>query len=266
VGELIRVASIRLDGGTQSRASLSEDVIAEYAERVAAGEKFPPIVVFHDGTDHWLADGFHRVHGHLHASADLISADVRQGTRRDAILFSVGANASHGLRRTNADKRRAVETLLRDDEWRRWASNKIATLCGVSHTFVDSVRSSLATDASEPRTFTTKHGTEATMDTSRIGKPATQPKREPQIAPVVAEVSDEVPTRAAMASAEATHSHAPLMQFDEEAEEAGRRLRRHVLAFVDEHLDGVGVGPAIDALRQCIGILEMQQRKQGRAA
>jgi len=34
----------------------------------------------------------------------------------DAVFNSVGANAEHGLRRTNADKRRAVLTLLNDDE------------------------------------------------------------------------------------------------------------------------------------------------------
>ena len=38
-----------------------------------------------------------------------IAADVRQGTRRDALLFAAGANSSHGLSRTTADKRRAIE-------------------------------------------------------------------------------------------------------------------------------------------------------------
>ena len=46
-----------------------------------------------------------------------ISADVREGSRRDAILYAVGANASHGLKRTNRDKRNAVMVLLKDPEW-----------------------------------------------------------------------------------------------------------------------------------------------------
>jgi hypothetical protein len=37
---------------------------------------------------------------------------------RDAILYAVGANASHGLKRTNRDKRNAV-LLLKDLEWGR---------------------------------------------------------------------------------------------------------------------------------------------------
>jgi hypothetical protein len=48
-----------------------------------------------------------------------ISADVCEGSRRDAILYAVGANASHGLKRTNRDKRNAVRVLLKDPEWSR---------------------------------------------------------------------------------------------------------------------------------------------------
>lgn len=101
--------------------------------------------------------------------------DVRQGTRRDAILYSVGANETHGLRRTNEDKRRAVMTLLSDEEWSRWSNNEIAQKCGVSHTFVNGMRSSLETVSSEQRTYNTKHGTEAVMNTANIGKPSIAP-------------------------------------------------------------------------------------------
>lgn len=73
-----------------------------------------------------------------------IAAEVRQGTRRDAILYSVGANATHGLRRTNADKRRAVETLLRDEEWSQWSNREIARQCGVSLNLVNSMRKDLS--------------------------------------------------------------------------------------------------------------------------
>lgn len=73
---------------------------------------------------------------------------------------------------TLADKRRAVETLLRDEEWGLWSSRQIANKCGVSHTFVDNIRPSLATVASDSteRTYPTKHGTVATMNTAGIGK------------------------------------------------------------------------------------------------
>jgi len=169
--EEVQIERIRLDGGTQPRASIDNDVVDEYRERMEDGDEFPPVVVFYDGSDYWLGDGFHRVYAGKRAGFKKISADVRQGTQRDAILYSVGANVSHGMRRLNADKRRCVERLLGDDEWVAWSDRVIADKCGVSHEFVRGIRtSSLSTVDSDTRQYTTKHGTVATMNTAGIGK------------------------------------------------------------------------------------------------
>lgn len=130
---------IRIDGGTQPRAELNESVVAEYSEAMQSGAEFPPCVVFYDGSNNWLGDGFHRYFGAEKAAKTLL-CEQRPGSRRDAILYSVGANATHGLRRTNADKRRAVETLLQDDEWGGRSDRWIAEQCGVSPSFVGGVR------------------------------------------------------------------------------------------------------------------------------
>ncbi|MEX2673523.1 MAG: hypothetical protein WD294_15600 [Phycisphaeraceae bacterium] len=100
----------------------------------------------------------------------LASLPKDQQADGDAILYSVGANADHGLRRTNADKRASVETLLADDEWAKWSDNKIAKACGVSPTTVGTARSSLSNLDSEPRTYTDRHGNTSTMNTSNIGR------------------------------------------------------------------------------------------------
>src|SRR5574337_168137 len=136
----IDISRIRIDGGTQSRANLNESVVAEYAEAMTEGAKLPAVTVFFDGSEYWLADGFHRYHGHKRIGALKIDAEVHNGTRRDAVLHSVGANAAHGLRRTNEDKRRAVETLLTAAEWSQWSDREIAKQCGVTHPFVAAVR------------------------------------------------------------------------------------------------------------------------------
>ena len=73
-----------------------------------------------------------------------ILAEVRAGTSRDAILYAIGANAAHGLRRTQADKRRAVERLLKDPEWSRWSDRKIAEAAKVDHKTVAAIRRELA--------------------------------------------------------------------------------------------------------------------------
>jgi len=167
----IDLTNIRLDGGTQPRAELREDVIAEYAEDMRGGATFPPVVLFFDGAAYWLADGFHRVKAAFRAGRDTICADVRQGTRRDAVLHSVGVNADHGVRRTNADKRRAVLTLLNDEEWAKWSNSEIARRCRVSAQTVANCRkdSSLSKFDSE-RTYTDKHGNISTMNTANIGQ------------------------------------------------------------------------------------------------
>jgi uncharacterized ParB-like nuclease family protein len=161
---------IRTDGGTQPREQVDTAVVAEYAATIA---DLPPVVVFFDGKAYWLADGFHRYEAHKSASADVIDADVRQGTQRDAILYSVGANADHGIRRTNADKRRAVTRLLSDEEWGRWSDRKVADKCAVSDRFVGTVRAELTPNGSgSERVYTTRHGTTATMNIANMGKPA----------------------------------------------------------------------------------------------
>jgi hypothetical protein len=73
---------------------------------------------------------------------------TRECRGRHAILFSVGANDSHGLRRTNADKRRGVELLLRDEEWSKKSDRWIAEQCGVGHQLVATVRSQLGDSSS----------------------------------------------------------------------------------------------------------------------
>ena len=165
----LQLIQIKTDGGTQPRAALDQFVIDDYAQAMSAGAEFPLVVVFYDGKNYWLADGFHRTKACEQAGKDLIEADVRQGTHRDAVLYSVGANATHGLRRTNADKRRAVETLLTDSEWQKWSDREIGRRCFVDNSFVSDMRKSLLFTNSE-RIYTTKHGTVATMNTANIGK------------------------------------------------------------------------------------------------
>lgn len=200
------ISEIMTNGGTQSRGAIIDGVVNDYMELL---DVLPPVVVFHDGEAYWLGDGFHRLRAFEKAGQHDIPAEIRQGTRRDAILFSVGANAQHGLRRTRADKQRAVLTLLHDAEWGAWSDSEIARRCNVSHTMVATLRSSIAVPlegkssvtckvASE-RTYKTKHGRTATMKTAGIGgnrqrepKPARDRPHQQVVAPVEIEEPAEL--------------------------------------------------------------------------
>ena len=87
----LELSQIRKDGGTQPRASYHFGIAESYAEDMAAGAAFPPVVVFYDGADYWLADGFHRVAAatQLANRPDYrrltVPAEVRSGDRRQAV-------------------------------------------------------------------------------------------------------------------------------------------------------------------------------------
>lgn len=134
---------IRTDGGTQSRLEVNTDVVAEYAEAYKAGAKFPPVTVFYDGKSWWLADGFHRYWAAQSAGLTEIYENITPGTKQDAFVFSLGANNKHGLKRTHADKRHAVELALGNDEISVQSDVAIAKICAVSSNFVGDVRRSI---------------------------------------------------------------------------------------------------------------------------
>ena len=206
----INLRSIRIDGGTQSRAELNHATVDEYSEAMAEGDTFPPIVVFFDGSSYWLADGFHRYFGADHAGMTEIQAEVLHGTQQDAQLFSFSVNAAHGLRRTNADKRKAVMGALQHPVSGQWSDRQIAKHCGVSDKTVAAVRKSIFGISEDvppsagaavrqshfgnsevtpaQRTYTTKHGTTAVMNTANIGK-----TDRPALAPAKAAVPAPAP-------------------------------------------------------------------------
>lgn len=170
--ETLALGLIRRDGGTQPRDRIDAKVAAEYAEAIADGAKLPAVTVFYDGSTYWLADGFHRAAAHDRLGRSEIAVDVRQGERRDAILYSVGANASHGHRRSNADKRRAVLTMLNDQDWAAWSDREIARRCAVGADMVGRLRPEPSVAERQIDRTVERNGKTYTMNTSAIGKTA----------------------------------------------------------------------------------------------
>ena len=167
---MLELDQIRIDGGTQSRVELNQETVAEYAQAFTDGAEFPPVVVFFDGASYWLADGFHRYFGARDAGESAIAVQVINGTQRDAVLYSLKANAAHGLKRTNADKRKAVETLLKDAEWSKWSNREMARAADVSESLVRHLRENA--DAPVARTVE-RNGKTYTQNTANIGKKQT---------------------------------------------------------------------------------------------
>lgn len=138
--EAVELRLIASDTSMQCRVRTDEKTVEDYVAAMTDGDIFPPIQVLFDGTQYWVVDGFHRLAAARAAKLTRIRAEIRHGDRRAALLASAGANATHGLRRTNADKNKAVRVLLDDPEWSTWSTNEIAQRCGVSDYLVAKIR------------------------------------------------------------------------------------------------------------------------------
>ena len=151
--QLISLASLVIDTKYQTRVSMNECAIADYADaiRQAGGWPFPPIKV----VKQVLVDGFHRIAAARQViaaqdtPADLrralqnipcerVAVDLANNDISDlALQHALAANHAHGLRPSNADKRHAVELAL--DKWPDRSDREIAKLTGTSHTFASRV-------------------------------------------------------------------------------------------------------------------------------
>lgn len=211
--EAIPIELIRLDGGTQIRdCKTMQTKIEEYLAAMIAGAQFPPLTVFWDGQNYWLADGFHRLGANNIFMQSLklpgldIECEVIEGTQRDAIIYACGVNAAHGIQRTVPDKQNAVKTMLTNplvmidlETGKPWNNCEIARRCRVSDEMVrkhraaifqpleDSASKEEAGSDEEPKEeaeerTVTRGGTTYTMKTANIGSvqqaKAEQPKAE----------------------------------------------------------------------------------------
>lgn len=153
----IMLASLVVNNEFQTRVEMNEDAIADYADAIrnAGRWAFPPIKVVRQV----LVDGFHRIEA---ARRVIASRETNDDLRKSlqsipcervevdpanhditglALQHALAANQTHGLRRSNADKRRAIELALK--RWPDRSDREIAKLTGTSHPNVGTVRAEL---------------------------------------------------------------------------------------------------------------------------
>lgn len=143
---MVGLNALTIDPGLESRCEMSVEHARGITEFVLShGPISEPIVVFDDRKELWVADGFHRARGYAEAARvdrrfRQIRAEIRPGSREDAIVFSAGANQTRTyLPRTSADIARSVRMLL-DLGWLNRQAKAIARHVGVSTTTVNKYR------------------------------------------------------------------------------------------------------------------------------
>ena len=238
--KMIELKKIRLDGGTQPRAKVIEEQVARYTEVLLNGGKMKEDpVVFFDGKDYWLADGFHRYHANKRAGYTEVKCNVVMGTKREAWIYSRGANHDHGMPRTAEEVRESVISCFNDVELSELSDRKISEICKCSPMTVGRVRKSLELD--RPTKVMTKNG--RMMDTSNIGtkaKPAPEPEPEYTHDDRLSELATE-------------HQHAL-----DEVNKLRDRLAINALPETEEAK--AEIEETIDGLRAQVASLEMELR------
>jgi len=184
----LRLEAVRTDLGTQMRPRLNSEVVEDYRQKLEDGLNLGEMEVYHDGQMYILVDGFHRYEAQKLLGAKEIVCQVHPGTLRDALLRAAQVNEAHGLRRDRDTKRRAVMTLLADEEWRQWSDREIARQCLVSHTFVAEIRKGfipdtpqVATLPPEPAPVATRKGGDGKVYPARPAKPQRKERFEPSL-------------------------------------------------------------------------------------
>ena len=167
----INLALIRLDGDTQAREALSQEKVSEYGELMQDGAVFPAIDVYFDGSEYWLADGFHRYFATQKNGAVSIEANIHTGTLEDAQLYACGANKGRGLEMSWRDIRHVVMRMLGHAKWSQWTNAEIARHVGCSGMTVGRVKSSIQEPSKETKkAYRNTHGQEKTIETKNLGR------------------------------------------------------------------------------------------------
>jgi hypothetical protein len=189
----LNLLNIRTDGGTQPRLELDQNLVKEYAEVMREGVVFPPVEVFHDGSEYWLVDGFHRYFGYKANGLTSIEAIVHTGTLREAQFYAWKANNKHGNRLKAEDIRAILRIMLTDEEYSKWSNNHIAKELDISSMTVGRVRVAMQEEAKTPAqttvTYVDKHGNTTTMKTDKKKK-ATTPTTKPDVTTANPEVKE----------------------------------------------------------------------------
>jgi hypothetical protein len=170
VTKTLSIDLLRIDADTQARVAISGETVDDYAEVIEGEKKWPlgAIDVFYDGTDYFVADGFHRTLAAIRVKRASIPCRIHRGTAKDARLFGMTANDKHGLRMSQADKRNCVEWLL--DNGGKMKQAEIAEKAGVDLRTVSRV----VADRKSENTPLSCLNTQATDD--RKGSEATKPQ------------------------------------------------------------------------------------------
>ncbi len=87
----VRISDLLADAPVDPEAHLDAARVEHYAQMLDA---LPPVVVFDTPEGPLLADGYHRVAAARRRGLETVEAEVRRGSRHDALQYAAAVGAS----------------------------------------------------------------------------------------------------------------------------------------------------------------------------
>ncbi len=145
----VNVEDLLFDDRLQCRASERQEAIEDYREVLRESKvKWPfkdPIEIVDVAGRFHVVDGRHRAKACIAEKRQEVRAVIIVGSWEDAVKAAAKANSTHGMPRTAADKRFAVETVYRE-LGEETPAKQVAKMCMVTERFVYKIR-----DANKPK-------------------------------------------------------------------------------------------------------------------
>lgn len=142
----MNITDLVLHDACQKRVAMNQDVVSDYTAVLQDGRKLANVKAQDCGDIGIVVwDGFHTIAAHIAAGIEKISVDIDPKGKlsdEDALIAAevsaCGANASHGLRRTKADRHEAVKACIRLRP--EWSVRDVANHVGVSKSLVQNIK------------------------------------------------------------------------------------------------------------------------------
>ena len=175
----VLIADLNLDAAINARVEINQAVVEEYKDLFRDKEEtmlqvpivpkvnpLNPCVLRAKTGGFYILDGWHRVLAAKALGLDRIVVTLYGGDRtytlEEARVLSATVNTAHGLRRSDADKRKAVTILLTDEPGR--TNDATARLAGVSPSLVAAVRREMVDAGTLTLPQTTAEKVQAAID------------------------------------------------------------------------------------------------------
>ena len=193
--ENVLISDVIVDSRYQFRESTDPELVQDYTMQIINGVEFPPVEGFRTEGGLLLVDGFQRLEAMKIADKRKIQVRIHEGNERDALLYALAANKTHGARLSNADKRKKGMFVLHDPELSLLSDNKLAELTGITQQALSNWRRELKAEqlargeeVSTIRRVVTKAGRSYNIETKNQGRPK---KSDSKLPPLPTEEEDE---------------------------------------------------------------------------